>query len=136
MIPIDISLDNRRFNVDGVTLSAHQPEFMPWLGYVSKATMADVYFILDSVQYVKDVFQNRNKIRIKQGDGWQWLNIPVKRVGNHILNWKDVRIDNNQNWKSKWRSDTRNFREGTIFVSMILNPLIRTVATASHPISR
>ena len=101
MIPINISLDNRRFNVDGVTLSAHQPEFLPWLGYVSKATMGDVYFILDSVQYVKDVFQNRNKIRIKQGDGWQWLNIPVKRVGNHILNWKDVRIDNNQNWKRK-----------------------------------
>ena len=49
MIPIKKSLDNRRFNVDGVTLSAHQPEFMPWLGYVSKATMGDVYFILDSI---------------------------------------------------------------------------------------
>ena len=80
MIPIKKSLDERRFDVEGLTLSSHQPEFLPWLGYVSKATMADVYFILDSVQYVKDVFQNRNKIRIKQGDGWQWLNVPVKRL--------------------------------------------------------
>jgi|ETNvirenome_6_85_1030632.scaffolds.fasta_scaffold03802_6 hypothetical protein len=101
MIPIKKSLDDRRFDVGGITLSAHQPEFLPWLGYVSKATMADVYFILDSVQYVKDVFQNRNKIRIKQDEGWQWLNIPVKKVGGHLLNWKDVRIDNNQNWKTK-----------------------------------
>ena len=101
MIPINISLDDRRFDVSGITLSAHQPEFMPWLGYISKATMSDVYFILDSVQYVKDVFQNRNKIRIKQDNGWQWLNIPVKNAKSHILNWKDVRIDNSQNWKRK-----------------------------------
>ena len=59
--------------------------------------MADVYFILDSVQYVKDVFQNRNKIRIKQGDGWQWLNIPVLGARTHLTQWKDVRIDNSQN---------------------------------------
>ena len=101
MIPIKKSLDERRFDVEGIILSAHQPEFLPWLGYVSKAVMADVYFILDNVQYVKDVFQNRNKIRIKQADGWQWLNIPVKGVGSHLLNWKDVRIDNNQSWKRK-----------------------------------
>tara|TARA_Y100000310_G_C20500770_1_gene723864 strand:- start:169 stop:942 length:774 start_codon:yes stop_codon:yes gene_type:complete len=101
MIPINMSLDNRRFGVGGITLSAHQPEFMPWLGYISKVTMGDVYFILDTVQYVKDVFQNRNKIRIKQGKGWQWLNIPVKDAGSHILNWKDIKIDNSQNWKRK-----------------------------------
>jgi len=63
--------------------------------------MADVYFILDSVQYVKDVFQNRNKIRIKQGDGWQWLNIPVIGAKTHLIQWKDVRIDNSQNWRKK-----------------------------------
>ena len=97
MIPIKKSLDERRFNIEGLTLSAHQPEFLPWLGYVSKAAMADVYFILDSVQYVKDVFQNRNKIRIKQGDGWQWLNIPVKKVGGSLLNWKNVMIVNQTN---------------------------------------
>jgi hypothetical protein len=101
MIQIDKSLDKRRLDVSGIILTAHQPEFLPWLGYVSKAIMGDVYFILDNVQYVKDVFQNRNKIRIKQGDGWQWLNIPLKEAGSHLLNWKDVRIDENQNWKKK-----------------------------------
>jgi len=82
-------------------LSAHQPELLPWLGYISKASMADVYFILDNVQYVKDVFQNRNKIRVKQGDGWCWLNIPVLKAKTHMMNWSEVRIDNSQKWVKK-----------------------------------
>ena len=95
------SQDIRRFNVPGITLSAHQPEFLPWLGYISKATMADVYFILDSIQYVKDVFQNRNKIRIKQGEGWQWLTIPVKKAGSRLMSWKDIELDDSQPWRKK-----------------------------------
>ena len=67
-----MSNDKRRLDVPGIILTAHQPEFLPWLGYISKAAMADVYFILDTVQYVKDVFQNRNKIRVKQGDRRCW----------------------------------------------------------------
>jgi hypothetical protein len=74
---------------------------LPWLGYISKAAMADVYFILDNVQYVKDVFQNRNKIRVKQGEGWCWLNIPVIGAKTHIMKWSDVRIDNGQKWVKK-----------------------------------
>ena len=63
--------------------------------------MADVYFVLDSVQYVKDVFQNRNKIRVKQGVGWCWLNIPVIGAKSHTMNWSEVRIDNSQKWVKK-----------------------------------
>ena len=96
-----MSNDKRRLDVPGIILTAHQPEFLPWLGYISKAAMADVYFILDTVQYVKDVFQNRNKIRVKQGDGWCWLNIPVIGAKTHVMNWSDVRIDNSQKWVKK-----------------------------------
>lgn len=63
--------------------------------------MADIYFILDNVQYVKDVFQNRNKIRIKREDGWQWLSVPVIGAKTHLMQWKDVRIDNSQKWRKK-----------------------------------
>ena len=42
-------------------LTGHQPEFMPWLGYLSKAQMGDVYYMVDNIQFHKEVFQNRNK---------------------------------------------------------------------------
>jgi hypothetical protein len=81
-------------------LTGHQPEFMPWLGYLSKAKMGDVYYMLDHVQFVKEVFQNRNKIRIKNTPGWQWLNVPIKNA-KKIQLWHDVKIDNTQPWKRK-----------------------------------
>ena len=101
MIKIVKSTDFRRSNLPYVTLVAHQPEFLPWLGNISKAAMGDVYFILDSVQYCKDLFQNRNKIRIKNGNGWQWLTIPILNPNNKLMSWSDVYIDNSQNWKIK-----------------------------------
>ena len=51
MIKIIHSTDQRRLEADGIVLTAHQPEFMPWLGYISKAVIGDVYFVLDSVQF-------------------------------------------------------------------------------------
>ena len=44
-------------------IAIHQPEFMPWLGYFHKMKMADVYVILDKVQFKKRYFENRNYIR-------------------------------------------------------------------------
>lgn len=94
------SVDFRRADLPYPILSAHQPEFMPWLGNLSKAALGDVYYILDNVQYVSGVFQNRNKIRIKNGPGWQWLNVPIKSTGQ-LQMWNEVEIDNTNPWKRK-----------------------------------
>ena len=103
MHPIEVnkSTDTRRADLPFPILVAHQPEFLPWLGNISKATMGDIYFILDTVQYCKELFQNRNKIRIKGGDGWHWLIIPVKGGRKKLMNWQEVIIDNSQPWKRK-----------------------------------
>jgi len=50
-IQIKRSQDSRRIDLNGPILVAHQPEFLPWLGNISKVAMGDVYFILDTVQY-------------------------------------------------------------------------------------
>jgi hypothetical protein len=99
-IQIHISSDPRRIDREGPILVAHQPECMPWLGNISKACMGDVYFILDSVQFVKKHWQNKNKIRINGGDNFQWLTIPVHGVQDHRLITTDVRIAKG-NWKQK-----------------------------------
>lgn len=57
-------------------VAAHQPHFLPWLGYINKAASAQAFIWLDTVQYRKNYFQNRT--RIMGGDGVErWLTVPV-----------------------------------------------------------
>ena len=56
-------------------VAIHQPQYLPWLGYFDKMLKADVFCYLDNVQYKKNEWQNRN--RIKTAMGWQWLTVPV-----------------------------------------------------------
>ena len=82
-------------------VTIHQPEHLPWLGFFQKISQADLFVFLDSVQFRKNYFQNRNKIRT--ANGWTWLSVPVKKNINTLI--KDVEIDNNQNWRRKcWNS--------------------------------
>jgi hypothetical protein len=76
-------------------VAIHQPQYLPWLGYFDKLDRCDVFCLLDTVQYKKNEFQNRN--RIKTADGWQWLTVPVtysfpqriEEVGvNQTLDWQ------------------------------------------------
>jgi hypothetical protein len=76
-------------------LAAHQPQFAPWLGYFDKLDRADVFVLLDNVQYKKNEWQNRN--RIKGADGPQWLTVPVSgRFGQEI---RELDIAARENWQ-------------------------------------
>jgi WbqC-like protein len=75
----------------------HQPQFLPWLGYFDKMDKADVFCYLDNVQFKKNEWQNRN--RIKTGQGWQWITVPVQyRFPQKI---SEVPINNTANWQKK-----------------------------------
>ena len=99
VINIPVNNDPRRIDLEGPVLVAHQAEFMPWLGFISKAAMGDIYLILDDTQFKKSNFQNRNKIRFPNKEGWLWLNIPVKNKDS-FTNMLDVEIAGNE-WKDK-----------------------------------
>ena len=51
----------------GRVVSIHQPAYLPWLGYFDKIRRADRFVYLDTVQFQKQSFQNRNKIRTEIG---------------------------------------------------------------------
>jgi hypothetical protein len=60
------------------------------MGYFDLADQVDLFVILDNVQFVKQSWQQRNRIRA--GNGLQWLTVPVVfrgRLGQLI---KDVEI--------------------------------------------
>jgi hypothetical protein len=60
-----------------VLISIHQPHYLPWLRYFEKIARSDVFILLDDVQYEKNGFQNRNKIKTPQG--WSYLTVPVRK---------------------------------------------------------
>jgi hypothetical protein len=75
----------------------HQPQYLPWTGYLDKMDRADVFVLLDDVQYKKNEWQNRNRIR--NAEGWQWITVPVLYEFGQKLN--DVSINNKDNWREK-----------------------------------
>ena len=78
-------------------VTIHQPNFIPWLGFFNKVINCDIFVILDDVEFSKDSFINRNKIRTSEG--WMWLTIPVKmKLGEKI---NEVIVDNSKRWYEK-----------------------------------
>ena len=78
-------------------VAIHQPQYLPWLGYLAKWAAADLLVFLDTVQYEKNGWQNRN--RIKTADGARWLTVPVRaRLGTRI---SDVTLDVEQPWPAR-----------------------------------
>ena len=78
-------------------VAIHQPHYLPWLGYLAKWAAADLFIFLDGVQYEKNGWQNRN--RIKTRDGARWLTVPVHaRLGLRIC---DVAIDDSRAWRAR-----------------------------------
>jgi hypothetical protein len=78
-------------------VAIHQPQFLPWLGYLDKIDRADLFVVLDSVQFKKNEWQNRNRIRTAKG--WQWVTVPVLHdFGQKI---RDVRINQKTDWKAR-----------------------------------
>jgi hypothetical protein len=47
-------------------VAVHQPQYLPWIGYFDKMRRADVFCYLDDVQYKKNEWQNRNRIKTAQ----------------------------------------------------------------------
>ena len=75
----------------------HQPVYLPWLGSFEKVISSEKFVFLDDVQFEKNGFQNRNKIRTY--DGEIWLTVPVKAKSQTLL--KDVKINYSTDWINK-----------------------------------
>ncbi|QLC22272.1 WbqC family protein [Parasphingopyxis sp. CP4] len=79
-------------------IAIQQPVYMPWLGYFKQIARADHFFLLDDVQYTKQDWRNRN--RVKTANGSVWLTVPVKRSPlSTLIN--EIEVDERQNWRRR-----------------------------------
>ena len=91
----------------------HQPEYLPWMGFLNKLANSDTFVLLDNVQFRKNYFQNRNRIRT--ADGWTWLTVPIKKASleTHI---SEIMIDDSKPWgKRHWKSLKQNYSKSKHF---------------------
>ena len=72
-------------------VSINQPAYLPWLGYFHRIAVSDLHVVLDHVQFEKNSFTNRNKVRTASGT--PWLTVPVRskgRFGDLAINEVDI----------------------------------------------
>lgn len=75
-----------------------QPRFFPGLHYLHRMMVADVFVILDTVQYNPRHEENRAKLKTPKGP--RWLTVPMRRFSREQLI-LDTHIDNSQPWPRK-----------------------------------
>jgi hypothetical protein len=80
-------------------IAIHQPHYLPWLGYLSRMAAADLFVLLDHVQFERRNYQNRARVLI---DGEpRWLTVPVEqrsrdeRIADKQI---DNRLDGPRHW--------------------------------------
>ena len=99
-----------------------QPGYLPWLGFFDQMFKADVFVVLDDVQYTPRDWRSRN--RIKTADGILWLTVPVRAKGVRDKLIKDVEIDNEQNWQRTHLKSLKTFYRKSKYFDEIISTVI------------
>lgn len=86
-----------------------QPTYLPWIGYFDLMDSADIFILLDTVQFEKQSWQQRNRIKTGEAES-MWLTVPVvQALGQKIA---DVRIETTKPWSRKhWGTIEQHYRQ-------------------------
>ena len=113
-------------------VAIHQPEFLPWPGFFNKMWRADIYVILDDVQFTKGNWQNRNRVFSKDKDE-TLITAPVQSANSLQTEIRDMKLSYHDGgkWQIKnWRSLRANYADYPFFegYSDVIESLVMTKA--------
>lgn len=80
------------------TLAVLQPGYLPWLGFFDQVMRSDVFVLYDDVQFDKNGWRNRNRVKSPSGPLWMTVPVKIKSLSQSIC---DVEIDNSKPWQRK-----------------------------------
>lgn len=94
-------------------VSAHQPAYIPWLGYFHKVVLCDEFAVMDDVQFEKNSFTNRNTVLANGNPVMLTIPIATKDAAQQKI--RDMRIAD-QRWKVKHlRTIEQSYRKQPYF---------------------
>jgi len=106
-----------------------QSNYIPWKGYFDLIAAVDEFILYDDVQFTKNDWRNRNKIKTPKG--LEWISIPVGQDIRRRI--RDVVLPNSR-WQEKhWETLETNYHRAPHFneVAAVIEPLYR-YQTYSH----
>lgn len=77
----------------------HQPDFMPWLGFLERWKHADHLIILDDAQFLKRGWHHRDKLILNNKEVWYGL--PLQQKGSYQKQINEMLLLDDVNWKKK-----------------------------------
>ena len=102
------------------TVVIHQPDFIPHAGFFQRFLSADIYLVLDHVQFVTGTsrsWTHRDKIRTSKGE--QWLSISLCKASmNTPIN--EIEISYKVDWRlNNLRLIKENYRKALFYEEII-----------------
>ena len=89
----------------GRRVAVLQSNYIPWKGYFDIIHDVDLFIFYDDVQYTKNDWRNRN--RIKTRSGAEWITIPAGDDGKRLI--CEVELADSS-WQAKhWRTLSQNY---------------------------
>ena len=112
-------------------VAAHQPHYLPWIGYIHKIFLADVFVVMDNMEYTQYSYINRN--RILDRNGIFFITVPIQYKGKSHKLIREITIDNrnDRKWTQKHlKSMEHNYRKCRGFYDFF--PQIEPIYTKKH----
>lgn len=92
-----------------------QPMYLPWMGYFGLIEQADTFVFYDDVQFVRDSWQRRNKIRVPEHDGdFRWLTVPVEKDFGQRINEVEIKYGEDDWREEHWEEIRRAYGDESV----------------------
>jgi hypothetical protein len=97
----------------GKRIAISQSNYIPWKGYFDLINSVDEFVLYDDMQYTRQDWRNRNRIKTPQGP--HWLTIPVQAKGRLLRKIKDTVISDPDWARVHWETLVQNYRRAPHF---------------------
>jgi len=86
-----------------ITAVIHQPDFLPWLGFFDRLLHADLFVVLDNVQFTNGSSRSWTyRDKIKTANGEKWISVGLSKCH------RETKINEVSTNNSLWNANMRN----------------------------